>query len=87
MKNNLKIALLGAMLLLSFGCQKKEIEQAGPKTETSVSISMLKKHMSELINIKESDIYFDEKTEIFSIAGIEQISKKELTESYHRSNK
>lgn len=84
----IKNVLMVSSLLVVFSCSKEtQPEQTKVEHVIEVSISELKAYMSKLINVKVEEIGYNEKTEQFSIAGVDQISKKELTESYKRNAK
>jgi len=92
LNNVLKATIVVALLTPTVISCKKSEETSLPidrknETESSLKVDVvtLKGYMSKLINVKVSDINYDEKTEQFSIFGIDQISRQELIESYKQS--
>lgn len=88
----LKITIVVALLIPTIiSCQKKDevVPQVEKKTDsessTKVDIVTLKGYMSKLINVKVSDISYDDKTEQFAIFGVDQINRESLTQSYQQS--
>lgn len=72
------------------GCKKdqtvtevKEVQKAESKSE--ISIEVLKQYFANRINAKLDWITYDEKTEMFQLLGVSQVSKKDLIESYQRN--
>lgn len=71
---------------IAFGCKKTEkpipikIEKAAVLTTETLKI-----YFANMVNVKITDVKYDEKTEQFSIGGYDQIDLKELTESYLRT--
>lgn len=71
---------------VTFGCKKTEKPTPVEIKKTKeISIDTLKAYFADMVNIKPSDIQYNEKTEQFSIGGYDQIDRKGLTESYLRS--
>ncbi|WP_342330754.1 hypothetical protein [Pedobacter sp. FW305-3-2-15-E-R2A2] len=71
---------------LTFGCKKTEkLVPVEIEKTTQISIDILKAYFADMVNIKPSDIQYNEKTEQFSIGDYDQIDRKGLTESYLRS--
>lgn len=87
MKKNIKIILCVVFLCTTFGCAKQNLEILNAVTPEKVTVETLKSYMAKLINVKISNINYDEATEQFSIFGINQINRQELTASYERSLK
>lgn len=88
MKKLIKSAFMVCALLITFSCSKeKEIEKTNVEVVQELGVPELKSYLSKLINVKIEEIGYNVKTEQFSIGGIDQISKQELTESYKRSTK
>lgn len=88
LKNVIKIAAMALFITTAiFSCKKKETDSPKNELNNNIDVETLKSHMSKIINVKVSDIKYDEKTEQFSIFGIDQIDRKKLTEFYEQSKK
>lgn len=82
----ISIVLSGTMLLSS--CQKKDpVEKPPVEQGVVVSIADLKSFMAELVNVKMEDIIYNEATETFSMFGVDQVTRKELTKFYFNLKK
>jgi hypothetical protein len=94
MKNTFKkmhqIALLAIPLMMSLSsCKKDEVE---PQAVTTVApqkteIETLTVYFAKLINVKPTDIQYNDTTEQFSLWGVEQLTKDQLTRMYENSKK
>lgn len=81
------VAVLGVATIL--GCEKEEVlqEREVEKTESSsveVSVEVLRGYLANKVNAQLNWISFDEKTDMFRLHGIDQISRTDLTGNYKR---
>ncbi len=78
---------LGVALIAIFVSCKKDFE-VSVASDTSIqqpTILDLKNYMAILINADADDIKYNERTESFSLFGVDQISKQQLTEFYNNA--
>ncbi|SMC53110.1 hypothetical protein [Pedobacter africanus] len=81
-------AVLGiAILPVMLSCAKQTLELPVDETTKKVEISVLRVYMAKLIDVKPEEIEYNEKTEQFSLLGVDQISRQKLTTFYEKSIK
>lgn len=86
----LKIAMVAVLgIATAVGCKKDQVVETkeDPKVESKseISIEVLRQYFASRITAKLEWITYDEKTEMFRLHGVDQVSKKDLTESYQRN--
>jgi hypothetical protein len=52
----------------------------------AISLSQLKEFVGSLINLKAEQISFDSSTSQFSVNGVNQINREDLTKIYKQNN-
>jgi len=89
----LKVAIVAVLgVTTALGCEKgqeavskNQVYKIENKSDNEVSIDVLKHYFAEKINAKLVWITYDEKTEMFQLHNVNQISRKDLEESYQRN--
>ena len=69
------------------GCKKDESKIISVVQPEDISLSQLKEFLGSLINLKAEQISFDSSTSQFSINGVNQINREDLTKIYKQNNK
>lgn len=84
------VAVLGVATVL--GCEKSQdtpeekVEQKiESKSNSEVSIEVLRKYFANLVKVPAERITYVERTEQFQLNGFDQISRKDLIESYQQN--
>ena len=81
------VAILGVATVT--GCKKDQVaevkEDQKVESKSEISIEVLRQYFANRITAKLEWITYDEKTEMFQLHGVNQISRKDLTESYQRN--
>ncbi|WEK18800.1 MAG: hypothetical protein P0Y49_18655 [Candidatus Pedobacter colombiensis] len=68
------------------GCKQTELEVQNAGTTTQrVDIPTLTKYFANRINVDVNDIRYDEKTQQFSLRGVDQVNLEKLTRFYLNS--
>lgn len=78
-------SVLFAFFLSGCKVQNEEMVPNSQELTEKHQINQLKTYLSEVSNADVNEINYNEKTEMFSISGIEQIDLKKLTEFYERN--
>ena len=68
--------------MTSSGCKQQEFEAQKVVNAEKIDILTLRKYFAEQINVDLNDIVYDEKTQQFSLWGVDQISLEKLTKFY-----
>lgn len=83
------VAVLGVATVM--GCEKKEVLHASElqrtkdKSAEEVSIEVLRKYFADLVKVPVEHVTYHNENETFRLNGFDQISKKDLMESYQRN--
>ncbi|NTE04733.1 hypothetical protein G6M26_10795 [Agrobacterium tumefaciens] len=80
----LMLATLICLTILE-GCKKSEAPIATVSKNDDISLSQLKAFLGTTIEIDLKEIKYNENTEQFSVFGVEQINKTDLTKLYLQS--
>lgn len=88
-----KIAIVAVLgLATALGCDKSQdapedkVEyKSESKSNSEVSIEVLRKYFANLVKVPVERITYVEQTEQFQLNGFDQISKKDLIESYQQN--
>lgn len=90
MKKTMKIAILAILTGTAMSsCSKQDTIAPVVKIEKpayEVSIDSLKKYLADRANVSVEEICYNEQTEQFSLRGIDQVSRLQLTEFYKFNN-
>lgn len=89
----LKIAIVAVLgVATTLGCEKNQDapeenaeQKMVTKSSSEVSIEVLRKYFANLVKLPVERIKYVEQTEQFQINGFDQISRKDLTESYQQN--
>lgn len=81
----LVLAIIICLTILE-GCKKSEAPIATIRKNDDISLSQLKAFLSTTIEINLKEIRYDESMEQFSVFGVEQINKTDLTKLYLQSH-
>ena len=82
-KQAMLIAFLASVALT--GCEKKEVEAQKVDALQQVDIATLTAYFADRINVGVDDIKYEEKTQQFSLRGVDQVSLEKLTKFYLNS--
>ncbi|SDK81240.1 hypothetical protein SAMN04487898_11243 [Pedobacter sp. ok626] len=67
------------------GCKQQEIVVEKIDETPNVDILTLRKYFANRINVEVDDLKYDEKTQQFSLRGVDQVSLEKLTRFYLNS--
>ena len=86
--NSLKLLILcGIGFTYLEGCKKDESTIIPVETSEAITLNQLKEFLGSLINLKAEQISFDSSTSQFSVNGVNQINREDLTKIYKQNNK
>nr|WP_068890365.1 hypothetical protein [Pedobacter panaciterrae] len=87
-KNVLGLSFAALLAVSSGSCTKEQVSNKETTEQTAnAEISTLKAYMSKLVNVPATEIQFKEEKQVFTMFGVDQISKKDLAEAYYYSKK
>lgn len=69
------------------GCKKDEPTIIPVVQSEDISLTQLKEFLGSLIALKADQISFDSSTSQFSVNGVNQINREDLTKIYKQNNK
>ena len=79
--------MTAVLLIASLVSCKTNLEMVPEKVQSTpdVNVNLLKDYLSSLANIKGGEIYYNEQTKMFSIGGVEQVDRDQLSKYYEIS--